>query len=312
MSSTNVVDFSVRQNKAIERELVFQGLQQLKPVLGLSAAQYIGLGSVWFTDFLMAHVQLGIDRLVSVESDAVIYERARFNRPFSCVEVVHGPSHEVLPGLVADKGLRTLPRIVWLDFDKALDLDRLDELSALAGSLPDDSVLITTFSAAGRKYGKPIEIEATLLELFGDDFTIEGDVTNDLDRGMNLVRGVQRALSSAAADFGRSAPAVPAFGIVYRDAVPMVTTGVVLPSPATASEVRAAVEREDWPARSSSLLATPPLTSKEAASLRALLPAANPLTRDDVRAIGFDLEDDQVESFARNYRYFPSFAQVLR
>jgi hypothetical protein len=92
----------------------------------------------------------------------------------------------------------------------------------------------------------------------------------------------------------------------------MVTAGVVLPSAATSETVSTVVDGLAWPALSKDLLATPPLTSREAASLRALLPAADPLTREHVRALGFDLEDEQVRSFATNYRHFPSFAQVLR
>lgn len=56
MRSTNVVNFSVRQNKVIERALVFDGLRRLLQHYPDTDLIYVGLGSIWFVDFDLATV----------------------------------------------------------------------------------------------------------------------------------------------------------------------------------------------------------------------------------------------------------------
>src|SRR3954470_6008578 len=122
MKSTNYVDFSIRQNKTIERGIVFMGLSRLRRALDGMEFVYVGLGSVWFVDFDLAHRELGIETMVSIEADDVLYERARFNKPYRTVEVVRGYSYDVIPLLLSDRAdLTSHPWIVWLDYDEAMD-----------------------------------------------------------------------------------------------------------------------------------------------------------------------------------------------
>ena len=93
MSSTGAVNFSVRQNKAIERLLAFESLRRLLMLNDDLDYVYVGLGSVWFVDFDMAHRELSIDTMISIEADDVVFRRAEFNKPFRTVEVIHGLSH---------------------------------------------------------------------------------------------------------------------------------------------------------------------------------------------------------------------------
>jgi len=41
------------------------------------------------------------------------------------------------------------------------------------------------------------------------------------------------------------------------------------------------------------------------------LPRANPLSRAEVRALGFDLNEEQIEAFETYYRQYPAFAQIV-
>ena len=102
MASFDTVNYSLRPSKAIQRQLVFEGVRSLQAHLDLERLVYVGFGSIWFSDFLMAHKLLGVDDMVSIEADDIGFQRAIFNSPYATVRVRHGNSFDVLPSLYAD------------------------------------------------------------------------------------------------------------------------------------------------------------------------------------------------------------------
>ena len=92
MASSDHVNFSLRPNKAVERKIVFEILSTVSSFFNLPEYRYLGLGSVWFVDFVMAHKILDISDMVSIESDEILAARAEFNKPFGCITVIQGDS----------------------------------------------------------------------------------------------------------------------------------------------------------------------------------------------------------------------------
>ena len=182
MSSTNRIDYSLRQNKAIERAIVFDGVRrivdQVQPATDLL---YVGFGSVWFTDFHLAHRQLGVREMISMESDPVTAKRALFNKPYRTISLMEGDSIDIIPGLLRRKDLEARSWIAWLDFDQALDADRLLQIDDLVRYVPDNSFVISTFSATAGQYGKPVQRPKTLRDLF-DLSEIDGLSEEDVVR----------------------------------------------------------------------------------------------------------------------------------
>lgn len=106
MASFDAVNYSLRPSKTIQRQIVFDCVRSLQAGLNLERLVYVGFGSIWFTDFVMAHKLLGIDDMVSLEADDIGYRRAVFNSPFSTVRVKHGYSYDVLPNLYIDTAIQ--------------------------------------------------------------------------------------------------------------------------------------------------------------------------------------------------------------
>lgn len=316
MSSTNFVDFGVRQNKSIERALVFENLLTLVDTLALKKLIYVGLGSVWFADFTLAHKELHIDRMISVESDPIIYARAKFNKPYRTLRVIHGESGVILPGLLKVAALVRRPWVVWLDYDKDVEEGRRDELAFLIRNLPNNSFLIVTCNAQGRKYGQSkTDRVATLNDLLGDavEAGLTGGSVDTEVKFMNVLRGsLERFMISVGLQSARPGGYQPAFNMAYQDGTPMVTVGGFLPSPTNAAAASLVVASESWTGRQASPIITPPLTAKEVAALQAQLPRSSQLTRKRVQGLGFDLADEQIELFERYYLKYPVFAQVAR
>jgi hypothetical protein len=315
VSSTNIVNFSLRQNKSIERAIAFECIGLVLKQLGIADAVYVGFGSVWFEDFMLAHRFLGIETMISIEQNPVVYKRAIFNRPYRTVEVWDGDSAEVIPFLLQQVEFASRPWVVWLDHDYEITEDRLDELVDLIRTLPPNSFLLITFSALPGKYGRASERPQRVRDLFGDAAPETLSVRNfkeDASCARILAQATEDLLLSTAIQSARPGAYVPAVNLTYKDSVPMVTVGGVLPSEANHGSVKALVESVGWPGRVSRMIDAPPLTHKEVMALQSLLPNKNNPTREDVQNMGFDLEETHLKSYVDHYLRWPQFAQVAR
>src|SRR5271166_4088439 len=128
MASFDVVNYSLRPSKNIQRQIVFDGVRALQSAMGLERLVYVGFGSIWFTDFVLAHKLLGIEDMVSIESNPVGFRRATFNSPYATVRVRQGNSYEILPDLYNDHLIAGRPWMVWLDYDYDLNESLRDDI----------------------------------------------------------------------------------------------------------------------------------------------------------------------------------------
>lgn len=313
MASFDVVNYSLRPSKSIQRQLVFEGVLKLKSHMDLERQVYVGFGSIWFTDFVLAHRMLGIDDMVSIEANDVGYRRAVFNSPYATVRVRHGFSSEVLPTLYADEVVRGRPWLVWLDYDYQFDETLKTDILSIIENAPANSILLVTFNGHEMKYGAAPDRPERLRELFG------ASVPDDLSKNACREDRMQETLADLARDFmqstandlARPGGFIPAFRIVYRDNAPMVTVGGILPAKGAAAIAALVVNDQGWRCCPAKRIVAPHLTIREASVLQSRLPSPDRLDRDAVKALGFDLEDDQLEAFETYYRQYPSFAQIV-
>ncbi len=313
MASFDTVNFGLRPSKSIQRQIVFGGIRLLQSRLDLKEPVYVGLGSIWFVDFVMAHKILSINDMISIEQDDIGYLRARFNSPFATVDVRRGSSSEVLPRLCEDAGVNARPWVIWLDYDRSFDEDASDDMRLIVESAPENSIVLATFNAAETKYGAANERPDRLKELF------EGVVPEGLSKNQCKEHRMQRTLADLAVNFMKAIASearrpggfVPAFQIIYRDTAPMVTAGGVLPSEANRRLAESRIKATDWRCRPPAAITAPHLTIREAMALQSRLPDPAGLTRGVVQALGFDLEEEQIRVYERYYREYPSFAEIV-
>lgn len=108
-------NYNVRASKSVERKMILEVLKELCPPSVINNYQYIGLGSVFYTDFRLFHKDLNICDMVCIEGDVDDEERFRYNKPYKCVNLIMGHSSDILPKLDWEK-----PTISWLDYDDKL------------------------------------------------------------------------------------------------------------------------------------------------------------------------------------------------
>ncbi len=311
MGSFDSINYSLRPSKSIERGLVFEGIAQLQAALDLKDQIYVGMGSVWFADFQMAHRLLNIDDMVSIEADDIGYARAVFNRPYRTVDVRHERAGSALTSMYDIDELTQRPWVIWLDYDGPLNEEAVEDLRNVFGGAPPNSILLTTFSATGVAYGKPKDRHERLKRLLGGVVPDEMDEAATRDNLPETLADLSLDfLKSVAEKEGRAGGFVPAFKMIYTDTATMVTVGGVLPRPGARPAARSVVGAGGWPGIVGPRITAPHLTLRESAVLQSQLPNAAPLTRANVQGLGFDLKETQVSSFATFYRYYPAYAQV--
>lgn len=311
MPSFDKVNYSLRPSKTIERALTFEGIQQLRSAMHLVDPVYVGFGSIWFTDFQIAHKILGVRDLVSIEQDSIGYARAVFNAPYKTVRVRNQISSDALADLYRDTSFNSRPWVIWLDYDDILAQIAIDDIRSVIENAPTNSLLLVTLDVSEHDYGKPKDRKDFVKSLIGSALTDELE-REDFDERLPETLGLLLSgfMTSTAVAAGRPGGFVPAFNMVYRDTATMLTVGGVLPTIGTVPAVREVIGNRAWPGIVRQRILAPHLTVKEAATLQAELPSSRQLTRSKVRRLGFDLADEQLAAFERYYRYFPSFAQV--
>lgn len=314
MASFDSVNYSLRPSKSVQRGLVFEGLRAISTALGLDNAVYVGFGSIWFTDFVMAHKVLSIDDMVSIEANEIGFRRAVFNKTYRTITMMHGLSQEKLPELLLIQGYVARPWIVWLDYDSALNEGVVQDFQWVLNNAPPNSICLFTFSATQNAYGdKPIHRPARIKALLGD--VVPDDLSKDACSKealpVTLAQLAMDYLKSEVADSARPGGFVEAFRIPYLDSVGMVTVGGILPAVGAVPAVRSVVSSDTWRCLTNEVIQAPQMTLKEVAALQAELPQIMQITRAHIQSLGFDLQDEQIQSFQRYYKYLPNFAEIV-
>jgi hypothetical protein len=314
MFGFDTINYSLRPNKVIQRNLAFDGLQRLSSVIPISKMKYIGFGSVWFADFIMAHKQLGIADMISIERDPVTFVRAKFNSPFRTIRVVEGDSTTILGRLTKNRRARVKPWILWLDYTSSLTPEVVDDIDLIVDHAPENSVLLVTINVMGRAVGSGLEGRRDALrKLLGDVVADDAPLVTFQEDALpeTVASYVSTYIDARCKTFARKPGWIPAFTMPYRDNAQMVTVGGILPSAATVAEISSIISEAEWPGFPTVPVETPPLTPKELGALQRVLPAKAPLTRADLRRLGFDLEDGMLDVYCAHYRRYPSFFQVV-
>lgn len=124
--------------------MMAEAFMRLKPFAAVETYRYVGMGSVYFSDFAVFHSLCGFESMVSIEDveDRKIQERFRFNAPLGHIDLNFNHSNTALPALRWD--LRT---IVWMDYDGYLAKGVLTDMKYLATQLSSGSVLLVTVNA---------------------------------------------------------------------------------------------------------------------------------------------------------------------
>lgn len=174
-NSGRKINYSIRPAKSIERKMMRDIFSCLRHHAPLKDYQYIGFGSKYFVDFSLFHRHLGIEKLLSIESDSTNTERYEFNKPYSSIQMKFGKSTEVLPQLASQPG----KKIYWLDYDGVFSPYMLDDAAIIAGTIESGSIYTASFNCSPLLGGTSHtdlsdDVEARLINLVGKAYVQPG------------------------------------------------------------------------------------------------------------------------------------------
>jgi hypothetical protein len=115
--SFDKINYMLRPRKQIERKILielFHKIHKLRPDIDIHRYRYIGMGSIFYYDFILFHKYLQIARMTSIDAD-LSSKRFRFNRPYDFIDFENVDSTTFLENHKFDD-----PTILWLDYDKPL------------------------------------------------------------------------------------------------------------------------------------------------------------------------------------------------
>jgi hypothetical protein len=315
------VNFTIRPNKAVERRLIFDYLIEMAELLSLRDARYLGLGSIWFVDFVFAHKVLSITDLISIEEEERYTAiRAEYNKPYACIKVLPGETAVILP----DMNLEEKKILAWLDYDASLEGSALDDLAVLSARAPANSIILATVNAhrgtlpsrdaAGNEYpGYDARLRAVAGDLVPDPLPHTALQTSGYPK---LVAQLlfERAKRSARLS-GRDERAIPLFSIRYKDDAPMVTVGIAVVGEETGKKLAQLAPRMPLPGFLDTEVQieidVPPLTYKEKVALDQLMPIEKQPSEEELfDLVGFKLKPSQIRSYASNYKHYPTLGDL--
>jgi putative O-methyltransferase len=307
------VNYSLRPAKQIERKMICEAIRQLSPFGKVKNYRYVGMGSFYFSDFILFHKALEITDMVSIESDPDDYRRCVFNSPFDCIKVRFGHSTEVLSKLAWDN-VRT---VLWLDYDYKLDGSVLDDISFFCASACSGSVLLVTVDA----HIEPTDRKALngLISNVGKD-NVPPDVRNKDLRGWGSAKVARRIINNRIAEIlnsrngdresGNCFVYKQLFNFSYSDGTRMTTVGGLLFDEGqfglTANcgfDDLTFVRTGDEPY----LIEVPKLTYRELRYLDQSLPVDS-YERLKTKTEG--IPDADLKAYSDVYRWFPTFAET--
>lgn len=318
--------YHLRPNKNIDRRVFVQTLIGLNSSFDMSEYSYTGFGSFLFDDFKMIHDGINISKMISLENDNKQFRRAKFNVPYSCIELVNKSSSEYISNLVIDDSEHN---IFWLDYVDPSEIGKqIADFSAMLNRLNPRDVIRLTLNANPSCLGKsstPDDLANIRFEKLKErvpPMYFPSDVTpNDLTTKaypLVILRILKAIVMQTLPEDDVYSPNffLPLYASVYADGQQMLTfTGIILDNISDKESVEKSLKCYDhvnyaW--NNPCIINIPALSVREITELGKLMPGDN--AKESILS-NFDFvfspnDEDVVNSYISYYKYYPNYHQV--
>lgn len=305
------VNYAIRPNKNVERKLMLDTLSKIAERLPIPDYRYLGMGSLWFVDFILAHRRLAIEDLISFERPTRA-RRARFNRPYACIKVDARDFEDYLES--TERLVK--PVIAWIDSDEKWDSPIVGEVLAFCDRAPVNSVVILTLDATipdGENYEDKASAFSSIQKF---DLTSSPTVQSFApgpaeNRFADLLA---RSILDQVKTRVRRNGFIPTelFNFYYRDSAPMITIGVLIQQPQPLVDERWLKRRQFW-IGNRTVIELPHLTPREKLALDTQMGARAGTV--DARRLGgrisrIGIPKRSIKAYRRFYKYYPVFLEA--
>lgn len=313
-------DYRIRPNKSTERQMFSEAFTRLSFFEPIENYRYIGFGATTFTDFILFHKTLNIQDMISIEKKEEYQTRLDFNKPYKCIQIKYGDANKVLPELRWEK--RT---IAWLDYDGVLTSSVLSDIGYVSAVSRSGSMLLVSVNVNGYKTF-PGEAYKKASKRLRKKFTkqldvdvLSGDIQGKHLEGDEMAQTCRRIILAQIEEALRNRNGLDAekdqikyqvlFNLVYKDGARMLTVGVIFYRSHEEDVLKQCqFENLGFVASDKDKLYeinVPVMTPRERQYINKILPFGD---LSDGEKIG--LSKDEIQNYARFYRYSPTFAEI--
>lgn len=201
------VNYALRPHKFVDRRLFVEALSRFSNFRPLQDYAYVGLGSFAMEDHKLINAAFGIQALISLELEADVVTRQKFNNPLACITATHHSTDDFVLGrgaILREGGAAPDANvIVWFDMTDAQPLRvHLDTFKSLITEAQTGDFVRFTVDVDGKTLARAREDEladnlqerrfARLTELLGPQLRMGAQV-QDLDDELGIARLVLHA-----------------------------------------------------------------------------------------------------------------------
>ena len=322
------IPYHLRANKAIDRYAFLELLSKIDRFSSISQYKYIGFGGHSLEDFKYIHSRFGLGNMLSIEEDADVYNRQKFNQPHNCIDCLLQSSSQFI-----DEFQRTQETIIWLDYMKPKELRKqIEEFQATISKLELLDIIKITVNSHAASYlplkqsmkpsDLPKERISHLKAVLGDIFPA-AEVKENMMTEKRFPEALHLVLKYAAnlAMLGQNDIYFqPLTAFAYADGQQMLTvTGIILERNekqgflAKTNIDKWELSNIDWkPPRR---INVPDLTIKERLHIDSRLPNSEAKTIQDELGFLFDSKKsvslEMLETYVLFYRQSPYFSRIV-
>ncbi len=319
------IPYHLRTNKAIDRQIFFEILNQLKLPEKIQKYKYISLGGPMLEDHHILHHSLGITNLESLERDTSVFSRQNFNKNYGCISCRNTTIESFI-----NEFNRNESTVIWLDYTDTSWAQQFTECHDILEKLDEYDIFKVTFNANPDALVDSSGMGKDKVDVFKKKsackFLNENITKNDvepMDRFASTICGIFQTVADSALDFGDdlSLHPVTIFRYIDNKHQMLSITGIILKKtgPQNIKALLNDSHLDVQPHICSSWndiheINVPDLTFRERFEINKLLPISE--NEIDVDALPFRLDSNgkrakkAIDNYVKYYRYIPNFQRL--
>lgn len=186
MNSYEKINYKLRPQKRIERALIAQLINNFQHIVG-EKVNYIGMGSLFYTDFVYFNKYCNLGKMISIEImedengeyDDKKEKRFRNNKPLDLIELIPKTTSEAIDDLPFDQ-----TNFIWFDYDGCFIPSIIDDLERVIEKTTKSSIIAVSYnSSIPKQYRSKRELNMEkcnkeyskyVLDGVNNSFTVDG------------------------------------------------------------------------------------------------------------------------------------------
>jgi hypothetical protein len=324
----STIPYHLRQNKAVDRYAFIELLSKIDRVLPICEYRYIGFGGHSLEEYKYLHDRFNLSKMTSIEIDLNVFERQKFNQPYSCINLVNKSSEDFL----ADYD-RQDSTIIWLDYTTPNELRKqVEEFQQVIQNFEIKDIIKITLNANASSYYSAAKGESEqdikrnrlnkLKEILGEeDLFPSSDVSIDLMKTHSFPLALVRILNYASNLMANESKFFqPLTCFSYADGQTMVTVSGIILERSNVDVFLEKTEIDRWELKNTDwfkprAIDIPDFTIRERLFIDQLLPQSTALELHEKLKFKFDKKDNKsiemIENYITFYRQSPYFSRIV-